>query len=76
MLTKKFLAMFDNLRGYDSHLIMRETGKTDEKVNVKPNGLEKCVAFTINNNLAFIDSLQFMNSGLDSLVKNLSEIYF
>ena len=68
--------MFDNLRGYDSHLIMREIGKTDEKVNVKPNGFEKCVAFTINNNLAFIDSLQFMNSGLDSLVKNLSEIYF
>ena len=68
--------MFDNLRGYDSHLIMREIGKTDEKVKVKLNGLEKCVAFTINNNLAFIDSLQFMNSGLDSLVKNLSEICF
>ena len=68
--------MFDNLRGYDSHLIMREISKTDEKVNVKPNGLEKCMAFTINKNLAFIDRLQFMNSGLDLLVKNLSEMYF
>ena len=30
------------------------------------------MAFTINNNLVFIDSVQFMNSSLDALVKNLS----
>ena len=36
------------------------------------NGLEKYMAFTINNNLGFIDSMQFMNSSLDILVKNLS----
>ena len=30
------------------------------------------MAFTINTNLVFIDSMQFMNSSLDSLVKNLS----
>ena len=30
------------------------------------------MAFTINRNLVFIDSMQFMNSSLDSLVKNLS----
>ena len=36
-----------------------------------PNGLEKYMAFTINRNLVFIDSMQFMNSSLDSLVKNL-----
>ena len=29
------------------------------------------MAFTINRNLAFIDSMQFMNSSLNSLVKNL-----
>ena len=29
--------------------------------------------FTINTNLVFIDSMQFMNSSLDSLVKNLSD---
>ena len=34
------------------------------------------MAFTINNNLVFIDSMQFMNSSLDALVKNLSEIDF
>ena len=27
----------------------------------------------INNNLDFFDSMQFMNSSLDALVKNLSE---
>ena len=30
------------------------------------------MAFTVNKNLVFIDSMQFMNSGLDSFVKNLS----
>ena len=64
--------IFHNLRGYDSHLIIKEIGKFDVKVSVIPNGLEKYMAFTENKNLAFIDSMQFMNSSLDSLVKNLS----
>ena len=34
------------------------------------------MTFTINNNVVFIDSMQFMNSSLDSLVKNLSDNYF
>ena len=51
---------------------MQEIGKFDLKVNVIPNGLEKYMAFTINKNLVFIDSMQFMNSSLDSLVKNFS----
>ena len=31
------------------------------------------MAFTINKNLVFIDSMQFMNSSLDALIKNLSD---
>ena len=31
------------------------------------------MAFTIKTNLVFIDSMQFMNSSLDSLMKNLSD---
>ena len=31
------------------------------------------MAFTINKDLTFIDSMQFMNSSLDALVKNLSD---
>ena len=37
-----------------------------------PNGLEKHMALTINKNLVFIDSKQFMNSSLEKLVKNVS----
>ena len=57
-----------------SHLIFKELSKFNGlKVSVIPNGLEKCIAFTINKNLAFVDSMQFMNCSLDSLVKNLND---
>ena len=72
-LTKNALVIFLNLRGYESHLIMQEISKIDVKVNVIPNGLEKYMAFTINKTLVFIDSIQFMNSSLNALVKNLSD---
>ena len=61
------------MRGYDSHLIIKEIIKFDVKVSVLQNGLEKYMAFTVNKNLVFIDSMQFMNSSLDLLVKNLMD---
>ena len=61
-LTKKVPVIFNDLRGYDGHLTMQEIGKFDTKVNVIPSGLEKYMAFTINNNLVFIGGMQFMNS--------------
>ena len=60
--------MFHNLRDYDSHLIFCELDKFDIKISVIPNGLEKYMKF-----LVFIDSMQFMNSSLDKLIKNLSD---
>ena len=72
-LSKKIVVIFHNLRGYDSHLIIKEISKFDVKISVIPNELEKYMAFTINKNLVFIDSMQFMNSTLDSLIKNLSD---
>ena len=72
-LTKKVPVIFHNLRGYDSHLIFNELDKFDVKINVIPNGLEKYMAFFLNKNLVFIDSMQFMNSSLEKLVKNLSD---
>ena len=71
-LAKKVPVIFHNLRCYDSHLIMKEIGKSDVKVSVIPNRLEKYMAFTINKDLVFIYIMQFMNPSLDSLVKNLS----
>ena len=51
---------------------MKELGKFNLKIKVIPNGLEKYMSFSINNNLSFIDSFQFLSSSLDSLVKNLN----
>ena len=67
----KFTVISHSLRGYDSHLIIKEISKFDVKVSVKANGLEKYMTFRINRNLVFIGSMQFMNSSLDSLVNNL-----
>ena len=72
-LNKKVPVIFHNLRGYDSHLIIKEISKPDGKVNVIANGLEKYMAFTINTNLVFTNCMQFTNSSLDSLVNNLSD---
>ena len=72
-LTKKVPVIFHNLRGYDSHLIFNELDKFDVKIKVIPNGLEKYMVFFLNKNLVFIDSMQFMNSSHDKLVKNLSD---
>ena len=60
--------MFHNLKGYDSNLIFKEVSKFDVRMSVIPNELEKYMPF----NLIFIDSILFMNSNLDKLVKNLN----
>ena len=66
-LTKKVPVIFHNLKGYDRHLIFNELDKLDVKISVIPNGLEKYMAFFSNKN--FINSMQFMNSSLDNLLK-------
>ena len=48
----------------------------DVNVSVIPNGSEKYVALTINKNLVFIDSKQFLNSSLKKLFRNLSDNVF
>ena len=74
--TKKVPVIFHNMRGYDNHLICNELKIFDAKIDVIQNGLEKYMAFFLNKNLVFIDSMQFMNSSLDKLVKNLSDSDF
>ena len=75
-ISKKLVVILHNLTGYDSHLIFKELSKFNCKVSVIPNGLEKYMSFTLNNNIVFIDSMLFMNSSLDKLVKNLRCKYF
>ena len=80
----KIPVIFHNLRRYDSHFIMQEIGaivknhaytnKKGEKcqmnINAIPNNMEKYMAFMLGNHLTFIDSFQFMSSGLEKLVNN------
>ena len=81
----KIPVIFHNLRGYDSHFIMQEIGEivkkhtyinqngkeTQMNINAIPNNMEKYMAFMLGNHLTFLDSFQFMSSGLDKLVSNL-----
>ena len=55
-LTKKVPVVFQNLRGYGSHLIFCELKNFDGKISVIPNGLEKHMAFFFEKKL-----MQFMN---------------
>lgn len=74
----KVPVIFHNLRGYDGHLIMSALGKSeaaeDQKISCIPNNMEKYMTFSIGQ-LQFIDSLQFMNSSLDKLAANTSELW-
>ena len=64
---------FHNLSGYDGHIIFQNLTKIDsvKEPEVVAKTMEKFVTFSIGN-LKFKDSLQFLNSSLDKLVKNLA----
>ena len=59
--------------GTAHNLIFSELNKFDVKISSIPNGLEKYMTFFLGKTLVFIDSMQFMNSSLDKLDKNLSD---
>ena len=61
-LTKKIPVIFHNLRGYDSHLTIKEISKFDVKVSVIPNRLEKYMAFTIRIYQKMILNICWKNS--------------
>ena len=63
--------VFHNLRGYDSHILMKRLGEfKSRKLQCIPNNKERYISFTVGN-LRFIDSYQFMGAPLDKLVNNL-----
>ena len=64
-----------NLRGYESHLITKKAFKINEKIGNRkidgiPNSNEQFLCFSIGD-LRIIDSMQFMQSSLETLVHNL-----
>ena len=68
-LTKKVPVIFHNLRCYDSHLIFCKLDKFNVKISVIPNGSEKYMTFFLSKKLVFNDSMQFMYSSPNKLVK-------
>ena len=65
--TDKIPVLFHNLRGYDAHHLMQAMLQQQEEVNCIANNMEKCITFSLGG-LRFIDSLNFLQGSLDSLV--------
>lgn len=74
--------VFHNLSGYDSHLFIEELAKYEGPIKIIPKTKEKYLSITkvINTKkyshpiqIKFIDSFQFLSSGLDALSKSLSK---
>jgi hypothetical protein len=65
--------IFHNLSEYDGYIIIQGIGAMEIKDKIEPisYNMEKYMAFKLGS-LHFIDSLQFMKSGLDKLASNLS----
>jgi RNase P subunit RPR2 len=61
-----------NMRGYDGHLIIKHMGEklACDDIRVIANNTEKFMTFQVGQ-LRFLDSLQFLNASLDTLVSNL-----
>lgn len=74
--TFKLPVFFHNLRGYDSHFIIRKMTQIAEKIDVIPLNMEKYMSITMDNHIQFKDSMQFLNSSLSNLVKSVPKESF
>ena len=71
--------IFHNLSGYDSHLFIKNLGKTQGQIDCIANNEEKYIRFLksvmrdgkFKYKIRFIDFFKFMSSSLDKLVNNL-----
>lgn len=87
--TRTIPVFFHNLTGYDCHLFVKRLADTPGDVNCIPRNEEKYITFnksvlvdTITKNdkevnifsrLKFVDTMNFMQTSLEKLVKNLEE---
>ena len=65
--TYQIPVVFHNLRGYDAHHLMQAMSKLEKEVKCIANNMEKYITFSVGN-IRFIDSLNFLQASLDSLV--------
>ncbi|XP_067940274.1 uncharacterized protein [Watersipora subatra] len=70
--TKKINVIFHNLKGYDSHLIVKAY-EGYKGIDVIANTDEKYMSMRIDR-FKFIDSMQHLNSSLAKLVKGLDDL--
>ena len=61
--------IFLNLGGYDAHLLMQAMARVPGEIKCIPNNTEKYISFSLGN-VKFIDSINFLQSSLDKLVKS------
>ena len=59
--------VFHNLRGYDAHHLMQAMSQPQKEVKCIANNMGKYITFSVGS-LHFIDSLNFLQGSLDSLV--------
>ena len=65
--TDQIPVVFHNLSGYDAHHIMQAMSQLQKEVKCVANSMEKYITFSVGG-LRFIDSLNFLQGSLDSLV--------
>ena len=66
--TDQIPVVFHNLKGYDAHYLMQAMSNLQKEVKCVSNNMEKYITFSVGG-LCFIDSLNFLQGSLDSLVK-------
>ena len=64
--------IFHNLKGYDGHLLMQAMARVRGEIKCIPTNTEKYISFSLGN-LRLIDSVNFLLSSLDKLVKGSDE---
>ena len=64
--------IFHNLKGYDGHLLMQAMARVQGEIKCIPTNTEKYFSFSLGN-LRFINSVNFLLSSLDKLVKGSDE---
>ena len=67
----KLPVLFHNLRGYDSHILLKAVQKKHGSCSLIPNNMEKFMSISVGQ-VRYLDSMQFMASSLESLADNLS----
>ena len=67
--TDQIPVVFHNLRGYDAHHLMQAMANLKKEVKCVANNMEKYITISVDG-LRFIDSLNFLQGSLDSLVGN------